>query len=168
MHVDWWTLGLQAINVVILIWMMSRFLFRPVATMIAARRAHIDGLMQVAEDKRVQAEKLQADLEGLRYGISAERDQALQAARAAGEEAKAAMLAQAEAEAAEIRKRAADERAREQVAFEERLLRRAADLAVDISARLLKRVAGEQPLQPFLAGLLFQRAIGSEGFMGAW
>ena len=31
MHIDCWTLALQTINVVVLIWLMSRFLFRPIA-----------------------------------------------------------------------------------------------------------------------------------------
>ena len=39
MTIDWWTLGLQTINVLILIWILARFLFRPVAKIIAAERA---------------------------------------------------------------------------------------------------------------------------------
>ena len=30
MRIDWWTLALQAVNVLILVWLLGRFLFRPV------------------------------------------------------------------------------------------------------------------------------------------
>jgi F-type H+-transporting ATPase subunit b len=39
MKIDWWTLGLQTINILVLVWILSRFLFRPVSDMIAARQA---------------------------------------------------------------------------------------------------------------------------------
>ena len=39
MTIDWWTLGIQTVNVVILIWLLGRFFWRPVAAMIEQRRA---------------------------------------------------------------------------------------------------------------------------------
>ena len=39
MTIDWWTLGLQTINVLILIWLLAHFFWRPVAGMIEQRRA---------------------------------------------------------------------------------------------------------------------------------
>jgi len=29
MTIDWWTLGIQTVNVVILIWLLERFFWRP-------------------------------------------------------------------------------------------------------------------------------------------
>ena len=49
MQIDWWTLGLQAVNVLILIWCLTHFLFRPVAAMVARRQAEIGRLMTEAE-----------------------------------------------------------------------------------------------------------------------
>ena len=37
MTIDWWTLGIQTVNVVILIWLLGRFFWRPVAAMIEQR-----------------------------------------------------------------------------------------------------------------------------------
>ena len=39
MTIDWWTLGIQTVNVIILIWLLGRFFWRPVAAMIEQRRA---------------------------------------------------------------------------------------------------------------------------------
>ena len=37
MQIDWWTLGLQTVNALVLIWLLSRFLFRPIASILAER-----------------------------------------------------------------------------------------------------------------------------------
>jgi hypothetical protein len=42
MHFDWSTLALQTVNFAILVWLMHRFLYRPVLRLIDARRAEID------------------------------------------------------------------------------------------------------------------------------
>ena len=38
MQIDWWTLALQAVNALVLIWLLAHFLFRPVVDAIAARQ----------------------------------------------------------------------------------------------------------------------------------
>ena len=38
MRIDWWTLAFQTINVLILIWILSQFLFRPVVAIIEQRQ----------------------------------------------------------------------------------------------------------------------------------
>ena len=44
MHIDWSTLALQTINVLILVWILARFLFRPVREIIAKRQAKADAI----------------------------------------------------------------------------------------------------------------------------
>ena len=55
MHLDPWTFALQTINVLILVWLLAHFLFRPVTAIIAARRAASDALMADAEAARGKA-----------------------------------------------------------------------------------------------------------------
>ena len=38
MQIDWWTLGLQAVNALVLVWLLAHFLFRPVVDAIAAAK----------------------------------------------------------------------------------------------------------------------------------
>ena len=45
MHFDWSTLILQTINVLVLLWLLRRFLFRPVAAIIAQRQAAAEKLL---------------------------------------------------------------------------------------------------------------------------
>ena len=49
MTIDWWTLGIQTVNVVILIWLLERFFWRPVAAMIEQRRATAQRILDEAE-----------------------------------------------------------------------------------------------------------------------
>ena len=60
MAIDGWTLGLQAINVIVLIWILSRFLFRPVADIIKARQAAAQKLLDEAAHARADAEDARA------------------------------------------------------------------------------------------------------------
>ena len=39
MSIDWWTLGLQTVNIVILVWLLQRFFWAPIAGMLVERRA---------------------------------------------------------------------------------------------------------------------------------
>lgn len=54
MRIDWSTLALQTINVVVLVWLLSRFLFRPVSDIIAkALDAHATRLaIDIARARR--------------------------------------------------------------------------------------------------------------------
>jgi F-type H+-transporting ATPase subunit b len=39
MHIDWWTLALQTVNALVLIWILTRFFFHPVMNIIAKRQS---------------------------------------------------------------------------------------------------------------------------------
>ena len=85
MHLDPWTLALQTINVLVLVWLLARFLFRPVAAIIAARRAAADALMADAEAARAKAAAEAAALAQQRQGLADDGDRIVAAARAAAE-----------------------------------------------------------------------------------
>ena len=38
MSFDWWTFGLQVINFLVLVWLLQRFLYKPVRRIIEQRR----------------------------------------------------------------------------------------------------------------------------------
>ena len=58
MHFDWWTLALQTVNVLVLIWILARFFFRPVADIVAKRQAETNKLLADAAAAREQAAAL--------------------------------------------------------------------------------------------------------------
>jgi F-type H+-transporting ATPase subunit b len=82
MHLDWWTIGLQTINFGILVWLLYRFLYKPVLTMIDARKAEVRRQFDTVRDFEAKANAELAAVEAERAGIAAEREAALKAAAA--------------------------------------------------------------------------------------
>ena len=100
MTIDWWTLGIQTVNVVILVWLLGRFFWRPVAAMIEQRRAAAQSMLAEAEAKQSEATTALAEIEQTRAGFAQEREAILAAAHEAAERARAALLEEAAKEAA--------------------------------------------------------------------
>ncbi|OZG70103.1 ATP F0F1 synthase subunit B [Hahella sp. CCB-MM4] len=59
MELDWSTVVLEIINFIILIWLLKRFLYRPVLNVVEKRQASVRESLQQAEDTQKQAEALQ-------------------------------------------------------------------------------------------------------------
>lgn len=55
MLIDWFTVGAQALNFVVLVWLMKRFLYQPVLDAIAAREKRIADQISDAAAKKAQA-----------------------------------------------------------------------------------------------------------------
>src|SRR5580704_8990409 len=102
MSIDWWTLSLQTVNIVILIWLLQRFFWRPVAAMIAERRVAAQKALADAEAARDKAKLDLIDINKTRVGFAAEREKILAEARATAEHASAAKLAEADQQAAAL------------------------------------------------------------------
>jgi F-type H+-transporting ATPase subunit b len=80
MELDWWTLALQAINALVLIWLLHRFLFRPVAEIIATRREAAERLLDEAEAAREGARAERARTREEAEAQAARRAEAIRAA----------------------------------------------------------------------------------------
>ena len=93
MAIDWWTFGLQTVNVLILIWILSRFFWRPVAAMIERRRVQAQALLDDAQAARDAAAKSLAEAEKRSAGFAKERESILQQARGEAAEARRALMA---------------------------------------------------------------------------
>lgn len=64
MLIDWFTVGAQALNFLILVWLMKRFLYQPILHAIDAREERIAKELKDADEKRATAEK---ELEEFRH-----------------------------------------------------------------------------------------------------
>jgi F-type H+-transporting ATPase subunit b len=154
MTIDWWTLGIQAINVTVLVWLLARFFWRPVAAMIEQRRATAQQILAEVETKRGQAAEALAEIERTRAGFDKEREAIIAAAHKAAEETRATLLAAATKEAAAIEAAATEAMAKEQNVAEAAWMERASRLAVEIAQRLVARLDGPVVSAAFLDWLL--------------
>jgi F-type H+-transporting ATPase subunit b len=57
MLIDWFTVGAQALNFVILVWLMRRFLYKPILRAIDAREKKIAAELADADSKKAEAKK---------------------------------------------------------------------------------------------------------------
>jgi len=64
MELNWSTFVLEIINFLVLVWILKRFLYKPVLDVIARRRAGIDKALSDAKAERSEAQKLQQQYEG--------------------------------------------------------------------------------------------------------
>lgn len=143
MHFDWWTIGLQTANFAILVWLLNRFLYKPVLRMIDTRKAEIEGQYAAAAAAEDKAKVQLAAAEAARAGTTAEREAVLRAAVTQAQELAEARRAQAECDAQILldaaRKTVAAERER---AFED-----ARRMALDLGAAFAQRLLAEIPMQ---------------------
>lgn len=154
MTIDWWTLGIQAVNVIILVWLLARFFWRPVAAMIEQRRAAARQIMIEAETKLRQATDVLAEVERTRAGFEKERETIIAAAHEAAEQGRMALLASAAKEAAALQVSARTAFEKEKSAAEQAWAERANRLAVEIAGRLVARLSGAAVSNAFLDWLL--------------
>lgn len=144
MAFDWTTSALEALNFLVLVWLLKRFFYRPVLTVIEARRAETVKTIADAEAVRREAEGLKSECQARLAGVDQERA----AARARLDEEIAAerarRLAALEAEVAAERKRRETLEARERSELELALERDAMGIAARFATRLLERLAGPE------------------------
>lgn len=88
MLIDWFTVGAQALNFLILVWLMKRYLYKPVLAAIDAREKRVAAELADAAAKKAEAQAEREDFEGKNQAFDQQRaallTQATIAAKAEG------------------------------------------------------------------------------------
>ncbi|KGD28815.1 ATP synthase delta (OSCP) subunit [Burkholderia pseudomallei] len=160
MRIDWSTLALQTVNVVVLVWLLSRFLFRPVSDIIAKRQAAARKLIDDASRERDAAHAERERARAERASLAAARDDALKdaLAQAAAErerliDAVFASVGRACTIAQALRDAARAQADADAVQRAKALDARATRLAIDIAAKLLARLPDSARVAGFVDGV---------------
>lgn len=153
MRIDWWTLGLQTINLLVLLWLLGRFLFRPMAAIVAQRQAEAAKLLDDARAAQDDARAATQVAKDEQDRTIAARDAVVEQARKDGEAERVAMIAAGRKEIAAQQLAASAAIAQERTGTQARLEEEAGQLATDIAARLLAPTASALPLDAFLSQL---------------
>ncbi len=154
MTIDWWTLGFQAVNVLILVWLLQHFFWRPIAATIERRRSTTEKALADAKAVQDKATAALADVAATRAGFAKEHDNILAAAHAEAETARKATLDTTAKEAAAHTGAAKAAMVAEYDAAEAAWSDRASQLAVQIAGRLATRLQGTAVNTAFLDWLL--------------
>ena len=154
MQIDFWTLGLQALNFLILVWVLHRFLYRPVLNVIVRRQAAVNEALAEAEGKRSSAEALARDSTERLSRIEEERQSILrhQQARIQEEREKILRDAQVKAEAESVASHTQLERELQRI--ENELADRMINMGVDLASRLVGDIDDMAVTEAFFQRLL--------------
>lgn len=154
MTFDVWTLGFQAVNVLVLIWLLHRFFWKPVAAMITERQAAAASLLKEAQTKRTKAEAALAEIAATRAGLADDRDAMLATARTDSEATRDTLLSEARAEVETLRNTAKAARVRAAETLKANAIAEAQGLALTIAAQLAARLDGPATDAAFLGWLM--------------
>lgn len=163
MHFDWTTLALQTVNLLVLVWLLRRFLFQPVKDIIAARRAAADKLLADAAAAHEAAELQAQRVAEQEKSLAADADHIRAEARDAAATERATLLRQTAGEAAAARAAAEAGLAEERTRMQRALLTDAKTLAVRIATRLIARVPSLDALDAWLSAQPPETLSGMEG-----
>lgn len=153
MRIDWSTLMLQTINVLVLVWLLARFLFRPVAEIVAKRQDAARRLLDEASAVRAAAEADRSAVRAEAERLAGERGAALREAQAQAAAERAALVASAHDDANKLRAAAAAELEASRAAQAHDAGEHATRLAVDIASKLLDRLPDGARVAGFIDGL---------------
>jgi F-type H+-transporting ATPase subunit b len=144
MDFDWTTFALEAVNFLILVWILKHFFYRPVLAVIETRRAESEKNLAQADTLRSEAQSLKDEYANRLDAW--ERERVATKARLDGEisAARAERLAVLEGEITQERKRREALETRARSDRQHTLERQAVTIAARFAARLLERLAGPE------------------------
>jgi F-type H+-transporting ATPase subunit b len=141
MLIDWFTVAAQAVNFLILVWLMKRFLLKPVINAIDAREKHIAAELAGADTKKTEAEKERVDFEAKNKELVDERAGLLVKADADAKAERTRLFDEARKDADGLRATQAAALQDEQKRLSGEITRMAAGQVLDIARKTLVDLA---------------------------
>ncbi len=163
MGTSYWTIALQAVNFLVLVWLLQRFLYRPVLAVIERRRAISERALAEAARAKDAAENTRRSLDSERGHLVEERDTLLEKAGAEAAREREALLEKARSEAQALEEQTRQQMERERAEFNETVIAEAAKLAIEIARRLLSSAQPTNLVEPFVARAAATLAAMPEG-----
>ena len=114
MLIDWFTVGAQVLNFLILVWLLKRFLYKPILNALDAREERIAAELADAATKQSQAERERDEFRKKNDQFDRQRDELLQRARDEAGDERNRLLDEARQAAEELRRKQQDALTREQ------------------------------------------------------
>lgn len=156
MDVNWTSFILEIINFLVLVWILKRFLYKPVLGVIARRREGIEQAMAEAQELKTQAQALQDQYENRLSDWEAEKQQAREALNRDLESERQGRLQELQQALGQEREKAAEAEARRQADARRKAEETALVQAAGFAARLLEALSGPELEAKLLDLLLAQ------------
>ena len=134
----------QIVNFLIIVFVLSKLLYKPILNMLAKRKKEIEEGLKLTEKMRVEEEKFQQKKQKMLETTRGEAAAILEEARKQAKEEEKEIIAAAHKEADIIIVKGKAEAERARVEMEKGITRNAIDLAVTMSKRLLTGVMSNE------------------------
>jgi F-type H+-transporting ATPase subunit b len=135
---DWFTFVSQIINFLILIWLLQRFLFKPINKAMADREQKIVSELEEARQTKLDAEQQEQELKNRLNQFEEQKDELLGDARRHVEEKRNQWLDDLRAEMMEVRNRWEEALETEKKLFLDQLSKETAAQIIDLIERVLQ------------------------------
>jgi F-type H+-transporting ATPase subunit b len=142
MQIDWLTVAAQIANFLVLVWLLQRFLYRPITEAMARREERIEAGLSAAKSARAEVEAMAARLQEERAALEASREAILDQARQEAGELRSRLEADIRDEMDARRRTWQAHLEDERQAFTDRLKQRAGHQVIEIVGRVLSDYAG--------------------------
>lgn len=156
MQIDWWTLALQVVNFLVLVWLLRRFLYRPVREVIEKRKLLAEQAFAEAAAKQTEADAARQRFEQDRAQLAKDRQDMLKQLHETLEFERHSVMQQAREDAdkmlAETRENIDDDR---KAAFAE-MRGQVAALATEMASEILAKTSSSVPADVFMDQLAGQ------------
>lgn len=144
MELNWTTVVLEIVNFLILVWILKRFLYRPVMRIIEERRAGIEATLVEAREHQAQAEDLHARYENRLSDWQQEKQTAREAFQQEMQRSRARALSELDAGLAVEREKSRAVEKRRLREREELQDRKALELGARFATRHVVEIAGPE------------------------
>lgn len=105
MFINWFTVIAQIVNFLILVWLLRRFLYKPVLKAIEKREKRIADELEEADRKKAEAEKEQKEFQKKKSEIEEQRSSLLEKATKEAEKEQQRLLEEARTKSEELKSR---------------------------------------------------------------
>jgi F-type H+-transporting ATPase subunit b len=136
---NWWTLGFQTVNFLILVWLLQYFLYKPVREIMERRKGEIDQAYEKVAAAQAAADSARRQFETMRADAAQAAARMVDEAKQASVRERNTIVQQAREDAEHIAVAARERIAREREVAERQLRDRIARLGVEIAGTLLRQ-----------------------------
>lgn len=142
MLIDWFTIAAQALNFLILVWLMKRFLYKPILHALDAREQRIVKELADADAKKAEAQKESEAFKRKNKEFDRQRDALLSQATEAAKAERQRLLDEARQAAEVLHAKRQDAMEREQQSLNDEITRRTREEVFAITRKTLTDLAG--------------------------
>ena len=145
-----WTIIFQILNLLLLMVLFKKYLFKPVTEILEKRQAEIEGHYQEAQQAETDAKAMKADYESKMAGARQEADRVIKTATESANAMSASIVEDARTQADQLKRRAQTEIDLERRRAFENMKGELSGIALDIASQVIEREVNEKDHEAFI------------------